>query len=51
MINTNKDLKKKRGNGTLCRGLGIKLKRVSQVKMKEWMKNLVLLSLWMMWNI
>ena len=36
MINTNKDLKKKRGNGTLCRGLGIKLKSGAQVKMKEW---------------
>ena len=36
MINKNKDLKKKRGNGTLCRGLGIKLKTGAQVKMKEW---------------
>ena len=41
MINTNKDLKKKRGNGTLCRGLGIKLKTGAQVKMKEWDGKLV----------
>ena len=41
MINTNKDLKKKRGNGTLCRGLGIKLKSGSQVKMKEWYEKFI----------
>ena len=37
MINTNKDLKKcKSGNGTLCRGVGIKLKPEKQLIWKNW---------------
>ena len=36
MINTNKDLSKGRVNGTLCKGLGIKLKKNVQVKCKNW---------------
>jgi hypothetical protein len=36
MINTNKDLDKGRGSGTLCWGIGIKLKKGTKVKSKIW---------------
>ena len=36
MINTNKDLSKGRANGTLCRGLGIKLKDNAHLRSKNW---------------
>ena len=36
MINTNDELDKGRANGTLCRGIGVKLKSDSQTRMKTW---------------
>lgn len=36
MINSNEILKKKRGNGTQCRGVGIKLKDDAVVVWKNW---------------
>ena len=36
MIDTNKDLKNGRCNGTLCRGVGLQLKTGVNVKTKEW---------------
>ena len=36
MINTNSYLVKERANGTLCRGIGIKLKTGSKWRMKKW---------------
>ena len=41
MINTNKDLSKGRANGTLCRGLGIKLKDNAHLISKNWDGKLV----------
>ena len=36
MITTNKDIAKGRGNGTLCRGISVKLKKNGDLKWKNW---------------